>query len=179
MAVFIAFLGVMAFIFFVISLITGIIMVFLKREQWKKVMLISLSSLVVFVICIFAEAPSPTTEPVSVTQETTFQKDLENNNEAQIDLVATKTINQYMYNNYGGAGNVQYATTWYGLINNIEVNSKGDRSWADVYTEIYPDTEGEEIAQKIGNVILYSGKVNLNAVTVHGQQGSLLYTATN
>ncbi len=40
MAVFIAFLGVMAFIFFVISLITGIIMVFLKREQWKKVMLL-------------------------------------------------------------------------------------------------------------------------------------------
>lgn len=82
----------------------------------------------------------------------------------------------YMTDNFGGAGDPQYATSWWPLITDISVSG----STAEIKTDIYPDDEGEEVAKPIVSAALgfinspEGARVGIDTVIVRAQDGTII-----
>ncbi|AVX21642.1 hypothetical protein SAMN02745885_01609 [Carboxydocella sporoproducens DSM 16521] len=116
----------------------------------------------------------PSVQPAQQIQHEQLQK--QNNAEAKKLL---NKLNKYLYENFGGAGNTKYQVWWYRLIKEISLAITDDgKVVVGVDTDIYPDAEGERLAKLIGNVVLTNDKVNINRVSVYGQNNSLLFESS-
>lgn len=86
----------------------------------------------------------------------------------------SQQLSSYVFENFGGNGDPNLATSWYGLIKKIEVRQQGDGvKYAIVSTNIYPDAEGKSFALPIANAVLF-GPIDIAWVNVEGQNGALL-----
>ncbi|MCL5046052.1 MAG: hypothetical protein M1598_04580, partial [Actinobacteria bacterium] len=112
-------------------------------------------------------ASTPTSQPVTPASQSAPPGPNESSK------TATLAVKKYMFENFGGAGNPAYKTSWYDLIKDILV-TMGSRNVAVVQTDIYPDNEGKQFAQTIAGAVLFNNAVQLNSVTVKGQNGSIL-----
>lgn len=105
-------------------------------------------------------SPSP---PVA-TEE--VQPDTHSNNNRE----KAELIKQKMFDNFGGAGDPQYATSWYSLIREIRVS--GDT--AIVETEIFHDEEGKRAALNIANALYLLNIGGIAYVEVNDSDGFIL-----
>ncbi len=92
------------------------------------------------------------------------------NEEQAYDLLTT-----YLYENFGGAGNPDYATSWYTSIKSIrlELDSDGQAD-VSVSTDLMAgkkDKIAEDIAKSIATAIVGNSDIDVKSVTVHGQNG--------
>lgn len=96
-----------------------------------------------------------------------------------------KTIEDYLFENFGGSGDEKYETSWYDNVKNFKVFKHDDGGYSiSVYTEIFPDDEGKEYAKKLpapffGWANTNNNKFPLESVEVYGQKNSALLYAPN
>lgn len=104
-------------------------------------------------------------------------------NEA-MSMELTEELKTYLFDNFGGAGNPEFATTWYKYIDDVEVSVFDDEIEVIIYTSIYPDDEGKELASKFFSPI-WGWANNANDpkdvvfIKILGQDNRVLNSQTN
>lgn len=96
--------------------------------------------------------------------------------EADSTKIASAALREYMFENFGGGGDPKYAAYWYDNIKGIALKPDGDAYDVTVVTDIYPDSDADRIAPSIARAVLYNGEVNVQFVTIKGQENSILGT---
>jgi len=127
-----------------------------------------------------SENSSKVPEPDKAQDEDTQDEDKNREEELQF----TEDLKAYLYENFGGAGNPEFATSWYKYIDDIKVNVYEDELEVTVYTSIYPDDEGKEYAEKFfppiwGWANNATDPKNVTFVKVLGQNNRILASQTN
>ncbi|MBW2672577.1 MAG: hypothetical protein JRD89_04060 [Deltaproteobacteria bacterium] len=88
---------------------------------------------------------------------------------------AAKALATYLYENFGGAGDPKYATSWYSSIKSIRVELESDGQANVLVNTDYiagkKDKLAEKIASTIATAIAGSSVVDVKSVTVFGQNG--------
>jgi len=108
----------------------------------------------------------------------------ERNDDEEIEKKLTEELKTYLYENFGGAGNPEFATSWYKYIDNVRINVYEDELEVTIYTSIYPDDEGKEYAEKFfppiwGWANRATDPKNVTFVKVMGQNNRVLASQTN
>lgn len=109
--------------------------------------------------------PDGQKQPTPATQPQTGQAPPDNS--AQV----SQDIKQYMYENFGGAGNPQYTTSWYQFITSFQVSMHGNEYDVSVHTSIWKDSDAAGPAQSIYSAFKGFSKYPIRSVTVWGKSG--------
>lgn len=159
---------------FLVSLIRGIIQYKTAfKTRVKQGLWCLLWGFVLLMIgLIIAPNPSPLPQEQKTPQEqvTIAEKQTK-------EQEASKALATYLYENFGGAGNPEYATSWYGSIKQISIrfvsNDTADVTVSTPYVAGKKDGLAENYAKTIATVIANSGKIEAKTihVTVYGQNG--------
>lgn len=159
---------------FLISLIRGIIRYKTAfRTRLKQGLWCLLWGFVLFTFgIIIAPSPSPTSQEQKTPQEQAAIAEKQTKEQEVSKALAT-----YLYENFGGAGNPKYATSWYSSIERITVrfvsSDTVDVTVNTPYIAGKKDKLAENQANIIAGVIANSGKIDAKTihVTVYGQNG--------
>lgn len=92
--------------------------------------------------------------------------------EGELDEVLSQSLAEMMYENFGGAWNPEFATSWYQYIKQLEVYKKDN----EYYAVAIVTTNNESNIKTIGNAILFNFRdVNLKEVFVRDEAGNILF----
>ena len=90
---------------------------------------------------------------------------------------AYEQLTTYLYENFGGAGNPEYATSWYTSIKSIRLELEPDGQANVIVNTPYmagkKDKLAEDKAKSIAAAIVGNSVVDVTSVTVYGQNGTL------
>ena len=112
------------------------------------------------------------------------QQSAQNNAQTKTEKEPTLTEEQayeqlttYLYENFGGAGNPEYATSWYNSIESIRLELEPDGQVNIMVNTTYiagkKDKLAENTAKSIAAAIVGNSVVDVTSVTVYGQNGTL------
>jgi len=111
----------------------------------------------------------------------------ENNELVSTETSLQSTLEEFMFESFGGSGDEKYAASWYHLIESIHVRQEGDDGYVIVVdTTLFRDDEGKEFAKEIppaffgwANKKENLGKYKIWAVIVNDENGWPLIRISN
>ncbi|MNW33995.1 hypothetical protein D3C74_109620 [compost metagenome] len=103
------------------------------------------------------------------------------------EALMQKTIEEYIFENFGGSGDEKFSASWYRSIESVQLKPEGDQGYIiTVNTTLFHDNEGKEYAEKIPPAFFgwANGNENVDnspiwAVTVYDQNGKPLIREEN
>ncbi|MDU5945967.1 MAG: hypothetical protein E7L01_09640 [Paenibacillus macerans] len=96
-----------------------------------------------------------------------------------------KSIEDYIFENFGGSGDEKFAASWYGSVDSINIQPEGEYGYViAVDTTLYHDDEGKKFAKEIPPAFLgwansKENNVPVWAVVVNDQNGKPLIRKDN
>jgi len=115
---------------------------------------------------------SPESSEPAKTAEFKDSSENEKQDSAKKDDDLSASLADFMFNNFGGAGNPEFATSWYANIKDLSVYSSGSAYYAVAVVDTTDDTK----VSRIGNSIIVNfDDVSLSYIMVVDDLGTVLF----